>query len=153
MSWDQCMCGFSRLNSIVDNPNILVLIQKIIKCVSVFYFCLCHETHGAEEHGDGEFTNRVFNKTNRRQGSQAGKTFKDQQTLTEWTGAFKDSVTRELKGVAHRTSSAASRSATSRTTRGIAHQTRTIYTNKLPEVCCNGCVLVNSVGCNRRQWM
>ncbi len=58
-----------------------------------------------------------------------------------------------LKGVAHRTSSAASRSATSRTTRGIAHQTSTIYTNKWPEVCCNGCVLVNSVGCNRRQWM
>ncbi len=57
-----------------------------------------------------------------------------------------------VKGVAHRTSSA-----TSRTTQGIAHgaahQTRTIYSNKLPEVCCNGCVLVNSVGCNGRQWM
>ncbi len=53
-----------------------------------------------------------------------------------------------IKGVMHWMSSA-----TSRTTRGIAHQTRTFYTNKLPEVCCNGCVLVNSVGGNRRQWM
>ncbi len=51
------------------------------------------------------------------------------------------------------TKRAAPRSATSRTTRGIAHQTRTIYTNKWPEVCCNGCVLVNSVGCNWLQWM
>ncbi len=38
------------------------------------------------------------------------------------------------------------RSAASRTTRGIAHQTCTFETNTLPEVCCNGCVLVNPVG-------
>ncbi len=37
-------------------------------------------------------------------------------------------------------------SAASRTIRGIAHQTRTFYTNKLPEVCCIGCVLVYPVG-------
>ncbi len=42
------------------------------------------------------------------------------------------------------------RSAASRTTRGIAHQMRTFYTNKLPEVCCNGCVMVYPVGSNRR---
>ncbi len=37
------------------------------------------------------------------------------------------------------------RSAASRTTRGITHQTRTFYTNKLPEMGCNGCVLVYPV--------
>ncbi len=58
---------------------------------------MCHKTHGAQERGDEEFTNRVFNDTNGGQGSQAGKTFKNQQTLTERTGAFKDRVTRELR--------------------------------------------------------
>ncbi len=33
-------------------------------------------------------------------------------------------------------------SATSRTTRGNAHQMRTFYTIQLPELCCEGCVLV-----------
>ncbi len=44
-----------------------------------------------------DFTNRDFNDTNGGQGSQAGKTFKDQQKLTERTGAFNDRVTRELR--------------------------------------------------------
>ncbi len=54
----------------------------------------CHETHGAQEHGT---RNSQIEFLNRRHGSQAGKTFKDQQTLTERTGAFKDRVTRELR--------------------------------------------------------
>ncbi len=56
-----------------------------------------HTEHRNTERGGEEFTNRVFNDTNGGQGSQAGKTFKDQPTLTERTGAFKDRVTRELR--------------------------------------------------------
>ncbi len=57
-----------------------------------------HTEHRNTERGGEEFTNRVFNDTNGGQGSQAGKTFKDQPTLTERTGAFKDRVTRERLG-------------------------------------------------------
>ncbi len=56
-----------------------------------------HTEHRNTERGGEEFTNRVFNDTNGGQGSQAGKTFKDQPTLTERTGAFKDRITRELR--------------------------------------------------------
>ncbi len=50
---------------------------------------MCHESYrkqGSQEHGTRN-SQTVFNFTNGRQGSQAGKTFKDQQTLTERTGA------------------------------------------------------------------
>ncbi len=56
-----------------------------------------HMEHRNTERGYEEFTNRDFNDTNSGQGSQAGKTFKDQQKLTERTGAFKDRLTRELR--------------------------------------------------------
>ncbi len=64
-----------------------------------FGWSFCHKPPGSKERGSEEyFKTQSFNKSkHERDTGTQGMTFKDQQTLTERTGAFKDRVTRELR--------------------------------------------------------